>query len=290
MPRCDYELIDSGNGRKLERFGPCVLARPAAPAVWPPFLPAARWAAADASFDRADGPRWKRRTAMPDPWIVEIDGLRFRLSGTDFGHLGLFPEQRDQWAWIRQQLGAASRMSGRRPAVLNLFAYSGGATLAALAANAEVCHVDASRGMVEWARENAGLNGWGRAPVRWIVDDAHKFLRREIRRGHRYDAIVCDPPTFGRGPAGEVYKIERDLAVTVEMCRAVLSDAPLFFLLSGHTPGLTPQGLANVLIRFFGGDGGRIEHGEMLLRGGAGVAPLPSGAWARWRGPRGRGA
>ena len=196
----DYELLDSGDGRKLERFGAYTLARPCSQALWRPSLPASEWARADASFDREDGNRWHNRAGIPKSWEIETAGIRFRLGGTDFGHLGIFPEQRAQWRWIRETV-AAAKASGRAPSLLNLFAYSGGSTLAAALGGAEVCHLDASRGMVEWARENARLNGLAAAPVRWIVDDAHKFMQREIRRGRRYDAIVLDPPSLGAAPA-----------------------------------------------------------------------------------------
>lgn len=273
-----YELLDSGNGAKLERFGDVVLARPCAQAVWQPQRPAL-WKTADATFDREDGNRWHGRSRLPKEWAIAVDGTRFRLSGTDFGHLGLFPEQRAQWVWIREAIAAA-----RRPLrVLNLFAYSGGSTLAAARAGAEVCHLDASRGMVQWARSNAALNGLESHPIRWIVDDAHKFLNREVRRGRRYDGIILDPPTYGRGGNGETYKIERDLTKTLRLCRALLSDAPCFLLLSAHTPGHTPVVLSNVLTQALRGLGGAVASGEMLLSGAEDVFPLPSGAYARWQ-------
>lgn len=273
-----YELLDSGNGAKLERFGDVVLARPCAQAVWQPQRPAL-WKTADATFDREDGNRWHGRSRLPKEWAIAVDGTRFRLSGTDFGHLGIFPEQRAQWVWIREAIAAA-----RRPLrVLNLFAYSGGSTLAAARAGAEVCHLDASRGMVQWARSNAALNGLESHPIRWIVDDAHKFLNREVRRGRRYDGIILDPPTYGRGGNGETYKIERDLTETLRLCRALLSDAPCFLLLSAHTPGHTPVVLSNVLTQALRGLGGAVASGEMLLSGAEDVFPLPSGAYARWK-------
>ena len=273
-----YELLDSGNGAKLERFGDVVLARPCAQAVWQPQRPAL-WKTADATFDREDGNRWHGRSRLPKEWAIAVDGTRFRLSGTDFGHLGIFPEQRAQWVWIREAIAAA-----RRPLrVLNLFAYSGGSTLAAARAGAEVCHLDASRGMVQWARSNAALNGLESHPIRWIVDDAHKFLNREVRRGRRYDGIILDPPTYGRGGNGETYKIERDLTETLRLCRALLSDAPCFLLLSAHTPGHTPVVLSNVLTQALRRLGGAVASGEMLLSGAEDVFPLPSGAYARWQ-------
>ena len=280
----DYALLDSGNGRKLERFGAYVLARPCAQAVWRPRLPPADWEAAHAAFDRESGNRWHSREKLPDEWIVEVDALRFRLSGTDFGHLGIFPEQRECWRWIGERVQAARAAAGQEPVrVLNLFAYSGGSTLAAARAGAEVCHLDASAGMVEWARANAALNALDQAPIRWIVDDAHKFLARELRRGRRYEGIILDPPSFGRGARGEVYKIERDLPQTLDLCRQLVSAAPRFLLLSAHTPGLTPVVLENLLAERFEDVPGRLASGEMALAGAAGVRPLPSGCMARWQ-------
>jgi 23S rRNA (cytosine1962-C5)-methyltransferase len=274
-----YALLDSGYGRKLERFGQFVLARPCAQAVWTPRLHRDEWDRADASFDREEGHRWHNRGALPETWTVDIDDLRFRLSSTDFGHLGVFPEQRAQWRWIRNILSEADGPA----AVLNLFAYSGGSTLAAARAGAEVCHLDASRGMVEWASENAALNDLADHPIRWIVDDAHKFLAREVRRDHRYHGVVLDPPTFGRGQRGEMYKIERDLTETLQFCRDLLVERPLFVLLSAHTPGYSAVVLENVLRQAVEGLGGDVESGEMLLTGATDVLPLPSGAFARWR-------
>jgi 23S rRNA (cytosine1962-C5)-methyltransferase len=279
----DYALLDSGNGRKLERFGAYVLTRPCAQAIWRPRLPPAEWEAAHAAFDRESGNRWHSRERLPDEWNVEVDALRFRLSGTDFGHLGIFPEQRESWRWIGERVQAARGAAAQEPVrVLNLFAYSGGSTLAAARAGAEVCHLDASAGMVEWARANAALNALEQAPIRWIVDDAHKFLARELRRGRRYEGLILDPPSFGRGAKGEVYKIERDLPQTLDLCRQLFSAAPRFLLLSAHTPGITPVVLENLLAERFEDVPGRLASGEMVLAGAAGVRPLPSGCMARW--------
>jgi len=273
----DYELIDSGDGRKLERFGKFVLARPCAQAMWRPSLPAAEWSRADASFDREDGNRWHGRGNLPKEWQITAAGIRFRLGGTDFGHLGIFPEQMAQWRWIRKSVGEWGMGNGERVKVLNLFAYSGGSTMAAALGGAEVCHLDASKGMVEWARGNAKLNGLGDWPIRWIVDDAHKFMKREIRRGRRYDAIVLDPPTFGRGAGGEMYKIERDLGETLGLVKSLLSDRPLFVLFSSHTPGLSVHVAENVIGQLF--PSARIESGEMLLEGSS--LSCPSGIYCR---------
>ena len=259
----DYELLDSGDGRKLERFGKYVLARPCSQAMWRPAKSAAEWAKADASFDREDGNNWHGRANLPKDWQIETAGIRFKLGGTDFGHLGIFPEQRAQWRWIKDRTSAA-RPSGLK--VLNLFAYSGGSTMAAALGGAEVCHLDASKGMVEWARENARLNGLADHPIRWIVDDAHKFMKREIRRGHKYDAIILDPPTFGRGAGGEMYKIERDLKDTLSLVKDLLSERPSFVLFSSHTPGLSQIVAENILSQLF--PSAKLESGEMLLEPG----------------------
>jgi len=273
----DYELLDSGDGRKLERFGKYVLARPCSQAMWRPVRSDADWERADASFDREDGNRWHGRNNLPKEWQIETAGIRFKLGGTDFGHLGIFPEQRAQWRWIRDEVKRRGEGERRTVSALNLFAYSGGSTMAAALGGAEVCHLDASKGMVEWARDNARLNGLADKPIRWIVDDAHKFMRREIRRGHRYDAIVLDPPSFGRGAGGEMYKIERDLKDTLGLVKELLSDTPAFVLFSSHTLGLSRIVAENILSQLF--PKARLESGEMLLEGRS--LPCPSGIFCR---------
>ncbi len=273
----DYELIDSGDGRKFERFGGVTLVRPCSQALWRPARPE-EWSRATAAFDREDGNRWHNRGALPREWTIETAGIRFRLGGTDFGHLGIFPEQRAQWRWIRETVRAAALSAGPDGVrALNLFAYSGGSTMAAALGGASVCHLDASKGMVQWARENAALNGLAGSPIRWIADDAHKFLEREARRGRRYDAVILDPPTFGRGANGETYKIERDLKRTLDLVGAVLSDRPLFVLFSSHTPGLSCAVAENVIGQRF--PSARAESGEMLLEGRG--LPCPSGIYCR---------
>ena len=275
-----YELLDSGGGRKLERFGRYVIARPCSQALWRPSLSQSEWNRADASFDREDGNHWRGRSRLPGDWTIETAGIKFKLGGTDFGHLGIFPEQRAQWRWIREVASKAScRLSpgGCQLQVLNLFAYSGGSTVAAALGGAEVCHLDASKGMVAWARENAALNGLAAHPIRWIVDDAHKFMNREIRRGRRYDAIILDPPSFGRGAAGEMYKIERDLGETHSLVKRLLSEKPAFVLFSSHTPGLSVRVAENVIGQVF--PSATLESGEMLLEGRG--AACPSGVFCR---------
>ncbi len=270
----DYELLDSGGGRKYERFGHISLVRPCSQALWRP-ADQGQWHRATAAFDREDGNRWHNRGALPKEWVIETVGIRFRLSGTDFGHLGIFPEQRAQWKWIRRAVSSSRR--GAEANVLNLFAYSGGSTIAAAQGGASVCHLDASKGMVQWARENAALNGLKDHPIRWITDDAHKFMERELRRGRRYDAVIFDPPTFGRGANGEMYKIERDLEKTLSLVKSLLSERPMFVLFSSHTPGLSCTVAANIIGQAFGS--ARIEAGEMLLEGRS--LACPSGIYCR---------
>ena len=278
----DYSLLDSGDGKKLERFGSYVLARPCSQAVWKPAQPQSVWDKAHATFDRAEGNQWHNRSALPAEWKIKTAGIAFKLSGTDFGHLGIFPEQRAQWDFIRETVRAACDARRRPVHVLNLFAYSGGSTLAAALGGAEVCHLDASKGMVQWARDNAALNGLQDHPIRWITDDAHKFLCREERRDRRYDVVILDPPTFGRGQNNEMYKIEKDLPETLRLCRSLLTPDPLFVLLSAHTPGYSPVVLENVLGQSVAGLGGTTSSGEMLLTGAPAVLPTPCGAFARW--------
>jgi len=268
--------------QKLERFGSIVLARPCAQAVWRPGLPAADWRKATATFHREGGNQWQGREKLPATWIITVDGINFQLSSTDFGHLGIFPEQRDLWRRIVQVCGAYLEMRKRPASVLNLFAYSGGSTLAAASAGAEVCHVDASKGMVDWARKNAALNGFSERPIRWIVDDVTGFLQRELRRGRRYDLMILDPPSYGRGSKGEVFKIENELPPLLAILRQLMSDSPLGVLLSCHTPEFTPLALRHLLHQAFADLDGRHEQGEMTLTGGPSVLPVPSGSYCWW--------
>lgn len=196
----EYSLVDSGQGRKLERFGPYLLARPSLQAVWQPLLSEAEWQKADAVFTRDPENRWTHKRSLPASWTVKVADIQFKIAPTDFGHLGIFPEQADFWQWMQKVIREAKANGREKVEVLNLFAYSGGSTLAAAVAGAHVCHLDASKGMVDWARENAALNQLESAPIRWIVDDVQKFLQRELRRERRYDAIILDPRVL----AGEV--------------------------------------------------------------------------------------
>lgn len=277
-----YELIDSGAFQKLERFGSVRLSRPCAQAVWRQSLPKTDWQRVTATFFRDGGNQWRGRDRLPETWTITVDGIQFQLSSTDFGHLGIFPEQRDQWQRIRDVCAAYHKKHQRAARALNLFAYSGGSTLAAALAGAEVCHVDASKGMVDWARKNAALNGLEDRPVRWIVDDVTKFLERELRRERQYDLIILDPPSYGRGAKGEVFKIENDLPPLLTLLGKLLSDEPLGVLLSCHTPELTPISLSHLLRQHFAHAGGVLEQGEMQLCGGKDVLPVPSGSFCWW--------
>ncbi|MGB0744603.1 MAG: class I SAM-dependent methyltransferase [Opitutales bacterium] len=276
----EYELLDSGHGRKLERFGQVVLDRPCAQAVWSP-LQSKLWKQADAFFTRKQGLEWRGREKLPDSWVASVNGIKLKLSTTDFGHLGIFPETRAMWDWITKTLSSESPKRKQPLNFLNLFAYSGGATLAAAKGGAHCCHVDASKGMVQWARDNARLNGLEDHPIRWIVDDVNKFLQREIRRGRRYDAVLLDPPSFGRGKGGELYKIEHALLETLDLVKSVLSEHPCFVYLTSHTPGFTPIVLKNLVHQLLGE--GSFNSGEMLLSGTDKTYSVPSGTWARWR-------
>ena len=263
----NYALLDSGNEEKWEQFGDYSLVRPSPQAVWRPQK--SPWNS-DARFSRDTSNRWSFSKKLPTSWTLSLHGVKLKIAPTEFGHLGVFPEHASLWQWMRRHLDKNSK-------VLNLFAYSGAATLAAAQEGASVCHLDASKGMVDWARENGKLNGLEAAPIRWIVDDAYKFLKREARRGQFYDAILLDPPTFGRGSKGEVFKIETDLMPLLEACKDVLSEHPRFVILSCHTPGLTPIVLGHALEQIFGK---KPETGEMLLES-PGVLSIPSGSYGK---------
>ena len=272
----EYELMDSGGGRKLERFGDAILSRPCAQAVWEQQKPEV-WSKAHASFDRDRGWQTHGGSELPSSWIVTINDIAMRLSPTPAGHLGVFPETRLLWDWITDALNSSK---GTRANVLNLFAYSGGATLAAARAGCSVCHVDSSKSMVTRARENAGLNQLDEAPIRWIVDDVGKFLDREIRRGRAYDAIMLDPPSFGHGTRGEQYRIATDLTSTLRQCGALLTDDPAFVLLTSHTQGVTAVQLENLMRDVLGR--GDIASGEMELTGAGDARAVSDGIWVHW--------
>ena len=232
----DYTVIDTSDGEKLEYWGKYSLIRPDPQVIWKTEKKDPLWKKADASYkrSRSGGGAWSENR-LPESWIIGYGDLKFRIKPMGFKHTGLFPEQATNWDWMRSLIENA----GREISVLNLFAYTGGATVAAAKAGASVCHVDASKGMVLAAKENAELSGLADAPIRYIVDDCKKFIEREIRRGRKYNAIIMDPPSYGRGPTGEVWKIEESIDSFVDLCNGVLSDHPLFFLLNSYTTGLS---------------------------------------------------
>ena len=273
----DYALLDAGGGMKLERWGDVTLLRPDPQAVWP--MEAHE---ADAVYLRAatGGGHWEYRRALPESWRISYRDLTFLVRPTGFKHTGLFPEQAVNWDWMRAQLAAWKKLSDAAPRVLNLFAYTGGATAACAKAGASLVHVDAAKGMVNWAKDNLRESGLAGAPVRYIVDDCVKFVKRELRRGSRYEGILLDPPSYGRGPTGELWKIEDDLYSLVSDCAALLSDEPAFFLINSYTTGLSASVLSNVLrVALPRGHAEADEVGLPIVRDGL---VLPCGASGRW--------
>lgn len=276
----DYELLDCSEGERLERWGNVVLIRPDPQVIWNTPKEHPLWHRADARYIRSKegGGHWECRKKLPENWNIGYRDLKFKISPTGFKHTGLFPEQAVNWDMMREKIAGA----GRSIKVLNLFAYTGGATLAAASAGASVCHVDAAKGMVHWARENAELSSLAEKPVRWIVDDCAKFVEREIRRGNTYDAIIMDPPSYGRGPGGEVWKLEDQIYDLVKLCTGVLSDDPLFFLLNSYTTGLSASAMAYVLGVNMQKFGGKVSAEEIGLSVTASGMVLPCGSSAIW--------
>lgn len=278
MPSRGYALLDSGSGEKLERYGDFILRRPDPQALWEKHLPVKEWEKADAAFVQGRlGAHWKKKSSLPKEWKVPLSYLSFMIRPTAFKHTGLFPEHVPNWQWIEDRIRGA-----KRPVtVLNLFGYTGGATLAAANAGASVTHVDGSKTAVTWARENATLSGLGEKPIRWIVDDAREFVSREIRRGRRYDAIVMDPPSFGHGREGEVWKLEEDLLPLFALCRQLLSDTPLFILVNGYSAGYSALAYQNALAAFVSSFKKEPEAGELVIVEEKTGRLLPAGIFAR---------
>ncbi len=273
-----YQLLDAGDERKLEQIGAYAVSRQAAQAYWPQALKPGSWQKVDATHHRASsgGGKWEFHQQLPESWLVSHGGLNFKIKLTGFGHIGLFPEQEENWEWIRRQ--ATSQLH-----VLNLFGYTGGSTLAAAQGGAQVTHVDASKGVVSWARENAAANQLEDRPIRWIVEDVSRYIERERKRGASYQGLILDPPSFGRGPKGQLWKIESHLIPLLEEIKSLMN--PLrFVLLSCHTPGYSPQCLMNVLRIVFALEMDQMTSGEMLVPMGRGPMRLPSGTYARWSG------
>mgnify|MGYP002644405572 CR=1 FL=1 len=280
----DYELLDATGGNRLERWGETILIRPDPQVVWKTEKQSPLWAKADAIYHRSNqgGGEWEYRRRLPEKWKISCgegeDKLTLIVSPTGFKHTGVFPEQAVNWAWYARKIRAA----GRPVKVLNLFAYTGGATLAAAKAGANVTHVDASKGMVAWAKENAQSSGLADAPIRWIVDDCVKFVEREIRRGNRYDAVIMDPPSYGRGPKGEIWKIEESIYPFIELTTQILSDDPLFFLINSYTTGLAPAVLTYMLATELKEFDGHVDSQEIGLPVTSNGLVLPCGASGRW--------
>lgn len=241
----DYEILDTSGGEKLERWKDYLLIRPDPQILWNTPHTDPKWKQAHARYRRSNtgGGKWEEYKPKPESWQVSYKGLNFHIRPTGFKHTGLFPEQAVNWDFLQKKI----RNAKREIKVLNLFAYTGGATLACAQAGAKVCHVDASKGMVQWARDNAALSGLDNHPIRWIVDDCQKFVEREIKRGRRYDVVIMDPPSYGRGPGGEVWKLEDQIYPLVSLCTKVLTDDPLLFLLNSYTTGLSPSVMAYLL-------------------------------------------
>lgn len=275
----DYQLLDCGSGMKQERWGEVNLVRPDPQVMWPR-TSGKEWNHYDAFYHRSGkgGGEWEFGKKIPDSWTIGYRDLRFRIRPTNFKHTGLFPEQAVNWDWFSAKI----REAGRPIQVLNLFGYTGAATVAAAAAGASVCHVDAAEGMVRWCRENVVLSGLEDRPIRYIADDCLKFVRREIKRGRRYDAIIMDPPTYGRGNHGEMWKLEDHIWELLAECRRVLSDDPLFFLVNAYTARLSPTAVVNLLQGVFDGASGRIYGGEIGLPIEADGRILPCGIFGRW--------
>lgn len=282
----DYEVIDSSDGEKLERWGKYILVRPDPQVIWDTPKKEKGWKKKNAHYHRSSkgGGEWEFFD-LPKQWQIKYKDLTFQLQPFNFKHTGLFPEQAVNWEWFRNLINNRKKQNPDKPIkVLNLFAYTGGATISAAKAGAAVTHIDASKGMVTWAKENAVLSGLKDAPIRWIVDDCVKFVERERRRGNRYDGIIMDPPSYGRGPKGEIWKIEEKIYPFIQLCSEILSEDPLFFLVNSYTTGLQPAVLSymmgTVLVPEFGG---HVEAGEIGLPVTSNGLILPCGASGRWQ-------
>ena len=276
----DYELIDASDGERLERWGKYILVRPDPQIIWHSERRSELWKKADAIYKRSSGGGggWSRNR-LPESWNISYGDLTFKLKPMGFKHTGLFPEQAANWDWISKLI----KRRGGRVRVLNMFAYTGGATVAAASAGASVVHVDASKGMVAQAKENAALSGLSEAPIRYIVDDCKKFVEREIRRGNKYEAVIMDPPSYGRGPGGEMWKLEECIDELVALTAQLLSDRPLFFLINSYTTGLSPLTMQYLLdLNVKKNYGGYCEAGELALPVSESGGLLPCGASARW--------
>lgn len=276
----DYELLDSGNGLKFERFGKYKLVRPDPQALWSPHLAASQWQQADVFFERtqADEGKWVFRKPVADQWLMHYQNLSFWVKFTAFKHTGVFPEQAANWQWFGQKIKEA----GRPLKVLNLFGYTGLAGLAAAANGANVTHVDASKPALAWARDNQVASGLQNRPIRWILDDVVKFVAREVRRGNKYDGIIMDPPVFGHGPGGEVWKFNQSFPALVQACQQILTEKPLFFLVNAYAISASSLMLGNVLEDALHSYKGAFSYGELVLEEAGSKRLLSTGIFGRW--------
>ncbi len=294
----EYELLDTGDGKKLERFGSFLVSRPDPQALWQPALADSEWKKIDASFEVGDGRTgsWKKKTDMPEKWNIDYSGLKLVIKPTPFKHMGLFPEQEVQWMWMKEQIEKRidDQVFGedKKIEVLNLFGYTGGATISCAMSGANVTHVDASKAAIAWAKENAVLSGLGvkkeggkennkTDSIRWMLDDALEFVQKEVRRGKKYDAILMDPPAFGRSPTGKTWKIEKQLPELLDLCFKLLSDNPVFFLVNGYAAGYSPLAYENIILPLKDSLGGKIESGELSIKDRS-ARLLSCGIFARW--------
>ncbi len=276
----DYELLDSGEGEKLERFGEVVLRRPDPQALWRKQKPDAEWKSAHATFTReGQNGSWNMQKGTPEKWDIDFNGLKLTIKPTAFKHTGLFPEQSTNWDWMKRVLTNADK---KDPEILNLFGYTGGASLICAQAGAKVVHVDGSKAAINWGKENAELSGLADKPIRWILDDARVFVEREIKRGRKYEGIIMDPPAFGHGANNELWKIEENFLELVENCMKILSDQPLFFLINGYSAGYSAVAYKNNLLDLEKKFGGKVEIGELTLEETESKRLLPAGIFARW--------
>ena len=276
----DFELLECSGGERLERWGDVYLVRPDPQVIWSTPKRHPKWQTRDARYSRSSegGGHWEKNT-LPESWQVSYGEMHFNIKPMNFKHTGLFPEQATNWDYIGRKI----RTAGRPVSVLNLFAYTGAASIAAARAGAAVCHVDAARGMVSWARENAASSGAAELPIRWIVDDCFKFVEREIRRGRRYDAIIMDPPSYGRGPSGEVWKLEKNIWEFVQLVSGALSDDPLFVIINSYTTGLSPASIGYISDCIFKKKyGGASDAEELGLPVSGSGLVLPCGSTCRW--------
>ena len=281
----EYKLLDTGSFQKLEQFGTHLFCRPAPQALWPKSLPVSEWKKAEGEYKyfkgKDTGGEWKLFTKLPqNGWQIKFQNLVFKVQPTGFGHIGIFPEQAPNWLWIIEQL---KLLNGKEIKVLNVFGYTGASTLAAASAGAHVTHLDASKASVNWARQNLELSGMGDRPVRWIVEDAMKYMQKEHKRGIKYDGIIMDPPSFGRGPKGEVWQIENTLSEFMEACKNILNYKPAFLLFTTHSPGFSSLSLENMIRTYLPStQNGHFETGEMFIPDTSSGLNLPNGFFCRW--------